>query len=250
MKKRKAAPRAGVGFPAGLLHSLRVHSALLVSILLGLAAFLLLPQTLELSARLVMSWDIGALCYLGFALSIVMRFSLARARSRAADQDEGATLILILTVIAVAVSLGAVISLLGSANNFPGAKQPLLLTLAVGTTLISWLLIHTMFALHYAHEYYGGEDVGRGGGLKFPSDPQPDYWDFVLFLLRDRHDLPGLRCAGDQQTGSPPRGCAWRRLVLLLGHHHRFDGQYRVQSDLVNQLPEVRAGQPAIQTVR
>lgn len=181
MKKRKAAPRAGVGFPAGLLHSLRVHSALLVSILLGLAAFLLLPQTLELSARLVMSWDIGALCYLGFALSIVMRFSLARARSRAADQDEGATLILILTVIAVAVSLGAVISLLGSAKNFPGAKQPLLLTLAVGTTLISWLLIHTMFALHYAHEYYGGEDVGRGGGLKFPSDPQPDYWDFVYF---------------------------------------------------------------------
>jgi uncharacterized membrane protein len=38
-----------------------------------------------------------------------------------------------------------------------------------------------MFALHYAHEYYGGEDVGRGGGLKFPSDPQPDYWDFVYF---------------------------------------------------------------------
>jgi uncharacterized membrane protein len=38
-----------------------------------------------------------------------------------------------------------------------------------------------MFALHYAHEYYGGEDVGRGGGLKFPNETQPDYWDFVYF---------------------------------------------------------------------
>ena len=54
-------------------------------------------------------------------------------------------------------------------------------TLAALTILISWILIHVMFALHYAHEFYGGEDVGRGGGLKFPGDPRPDYWDFVYF---------------------------------------------------------------------
>jgi uncharacterized membrane protein len=183
MTKRKTAARSRAGFPAGLLHSLRIHSALFSSALLGFAVFLMLPQAWELSARLVMSWDIGAIIYLGFALSTVVRFSLTRAKSRAADQDEGATLILMLTVAAAAVSLGAVVSLLGTAKNTPEAKQPILLLLAVGTTLISWALIHTMFALHYAHEYYGGEDVGRGGGLKFPNDPQPDYWDFVYFAF-------------------------------------------------------------------
>lgn len=185
MSKRKTAARnrGSAGLPAGLLHSLRVHSVLFLSILLGFAIFLLLPQALELSARLVIGWDVGALVYLGFALSTITRFSLNRAKSRAADQDEGATLILMLTVIAAMVSLGAVVSLLGTAKNLPEAKQPLLLLLAVGTTLISWALIHTMFALHYAHEFYGGEDVGRGGGLKFPNDPQPDYWDFVYFAF-------------------------------------------------------------------
>jgi uncharacterized membrane protein len=183
MKKRKSAAERRTGIAAGLAHSLRVHAVLFLSILLGFAVFLILPQALELSARLVIGWDVGALVYLAFALSTVVRFSLARAKSRAADQDEGATLILMLTVAAAAVSLGAVVSLLGSAKNFPDVKQPLFLGLAVGTTLISWALIHTMFALHYAHEYYGGEDVGRGGGLKFPNEPQPDYWDFIYFAF-------------------------------------------------------------------
>jgi uncharacterized membrane protein len=166
---------------AGLLHSIRVHSALFISIIVGVVLFLLLPQNWELSARLVLSWDVGALVYLGFALATIVRFSLSRAKSRAADQDEGATLILMLTVIAVAVSLGAVVSLLGIAKNADQGYQSIFLLLGIATTLISWILIHTMFALHYAHEYYGGEDIGRGGGLKFPSDPQPDYWDFVYF---------------------------------------------------------------------
>jgi uncharacterized membrane protein len=180
-RKRRARASQGRGFAAEVLHSLRVHKVLFLSALLGFAVFMVLPRTLEFSARLVMSWDIGAIVYLTFALAAVARFSLARAKSRAADQDEGATLILMLTVLAVAVSLGAVVSVLGNAKNMPEAKQPAVLILAVGTTLISWVLIHTMFALHYAHEYYGGEDVGRGGGLKFPNDPQPDYWDFVYF---------------------------------------------------------------------
>lgn len=184
MSKRRSPSRARhrAGFPAaGLLHSLRVHGVLLSCTLLGFAVFLMLPRAWELSARLVMSWDAGTLVYLGFALSTVMRFSLNRAKSRAADQDEGATLILMLTVAAAIVSLGAVISLLGAAKVAPESKQPITLILSVGTILISWTLIHTIFALHYAHEYYGGEDVGRGGGLKFPNDPQPDYWDFIYF---------------------------------------------------------------------
>jgi uncharacterized membrane protein len=178
-RKRSATHRGG--FAAALLHSLRVHSVLFASIVVGSAAFFLLSGALGSAARFVIGWDAGALFYLVFAISTAMRFSLARARSRAADQDEGATLILMLTVAAAAVSLGAVVSLLGSAKSVPAADRTVLMILAVGTTLISWTLIHTVFALHYAHEFYGGEDVGRGGGMKFPNEPQPDYWDFIYF---------------------------------------------------------------------
>jgi uncharacterized membrane protein len=185
MSKRRLTRRTkdSAGFTARLFHNLRVHSTLLLCVALGLTIFFLMPGAWKFSARFVMSWDAGALVYLISAFAIMSRFNLNRVKSRAADQDEGATLILILTVAAALVSLGAVISLLGEAKTIPPAKEHVTLLLAVGTILVSWALIHTMFALHYAHEFYGGEDVGRGGGLKFPNDPQPDYWDFVYFAF-------------------------------------------------------------------
>jgi uncharacterized membrane protein len=49
------------------------------------------------------------------------------------------------------------------------------------TILLSWAFIHTMFALHYAHEFY---DEEAGGGMTFPGgDGDPDYWDFAYFAF-------------------------------------------------------------------
>jgi len=54
------------------------------------------------------------------------------------------------------------------------------LTLAAATIFCSWCVVHTAFALHYAHEFYAG-----GGGnrpcLEFPGGGQPDYVDFLYF---------------------------------------------------------------------
>ena len=44
---------------------------------------------------------------------------------------------------------------------------------------MSWTFTHTIFALHYAHDFYG--EAARADGLKFPGNTQPDYWDFVYF---------------------------------------------------------------------
>jgi len=48
--------------------------------------------------------------------------------------------------------------------------------------VLSWGFIHTMFALHYAHDYYGEHGAGKGG-LAFPGEQVPDYWDFVYFAF-------------------------------------------------------------------
>ena len=57
--------------------------------------------------------------------------------------------------------------------------------LACLAVVASWLLVHTTFAIHYAHFYYGDPD-GKGpleerGGLQFPGDAPPDYWDFMYY---------------------------------------------------------------------
>ena len=51
--------------------------------------------------------------------------------------------------------------------------------LAIATVILSWAFIQTIFALHYAHDFYGKGQ--RANGLKFPGDDKPDYWDFVYF---------------------------------------------------------------------
>ena len=50
--------------------------------------------------------------------------------------------------------------------------------LAGVTILLSWTFMHTIFALHYAHEYYARGDKRC---LSFPGEEAPDYWDFVYF---------------------------------------------------------------------
>jgi uncharacterized membrane protein len=41
-----------------------------------------------------------------------------------------------------------------------------------------------MFALHYAHSFYGDADGpadAEARGLAFPGRAEPDYWDFLYF---------------------------------------------------------------------
>lgn len=82
-------------------------------------------------------------------------------------------MILILTTIAALASIAAIIAELGMKER--GAFA---ISVAIITIALSWVTVHTTFALHYAHEYYSG---GKDGGLEFPGHDEPDYWDFVYF---------------------------------------------------------------------
>jgi uncharacterized membrane protein len=46
--------------------------------------------------------------------------------------------------------------------------------------------MNTIFALHYAHFFYGDSDDPTGAearGLAFPGHAEPDYWDFLYFAF-------------------------------------------------------------------
>jgi uncharacterized membrane protein len=164
-----------------LLRLLRIHWRLLLCIAIGIAVYWLVPAASGIPARLVLGWDVGAAVYLVFAFTTIAHFDLKRARDRAADQDEGEILIPMLSAAAAMASLGAIVAVLGAIRDSASGVQAMFFALAAVTIVLSWTMVHVIFALHYAHEFYGGEDVGRGGGLKFPNEPYPDYWDFVYF---------------------------------------------------------------------
>ncbi len=170
-------PRRGL---TRLARIVRARPRLFVSALVGLAAIALSPARWELATRLLVGWDIGVMLYLIAAYQLMAVGDERRMRRWAGFEDEGRFGVLILTVAAALASLGAIVALLGSAHGNPGARGPWQLGLATLTILLSWAFIHTIFALHYAHEYYG-ERGGKKSGLNFPDDELPDYWDFVYF---------------------------------------------------------------------
>jgi uncharacterized membrane protein len=134
------------------------------------------------ATRFLVAWDVAVGLYLGLIAQVMAKSGAAEMRLRAAQEDEGQFTLLVLTVGAAVASLGAIIAELGSGAG-PASRRPDALGLAVLTIVLSWALIHTVFALHYAHEYYS-DDADGGGGMAFPGgDAEPDYWDFVYFAF-------------------------------------------------------------------
>ncbi|WGM32008.1 DUF1345 domain-containing protein [Brevundimonas sp. NIBR11] len=161
---------------------LRLHGALLVS--LGLAAVIALaaPHEWRWTVRLAAGWDAGVGLFLILTfLKLARTQSLDAIRARAAELDEGGALVLPLSLIAAAASVVVVIS--EAAAGSSGANRAVEAALTLGTVAASWLFVHVLFGLHYAHRFYAPVAKGDRGGLLFPGESEPDYWDFLHFSL-------------------------------------------------------------------
>ena len=160
-----------------VLRVIRFHWRLAAAIVLGGAVTALLPSHWGFATRLLVGWDTGVVLYLVLVYSLIARASVEHIRVHAAREDEGRFAILLLTVFALA-SLGAILAALSTSQG--AERTPGQLALAAITIVLSWAFTHTIFALNYAHDFYG-EHGGKKSGLNFPGKESPDYWDFVYF---------------------------------------------------------------------
>ena len=147
-----------------------------ISFAAGIVLFALLPLSLRLVTRFLIGWDAFALLYLVLVYAMMLGGGQRHIRWRAVIQDDGRFLILMVTGLGAFASIAAIVFELGASHHGVAA-----LSLATATIVLSWALVHTVFALHYAHEYYRGS---KPGGLQFPSGDthdHADYWDFVYF---------------------------------------------------------------------
>jgi uncharacterized membrane protein len=167
--------------PPKFIRMVKARPRLFIAVAIGIVVafvFAALAQSRVASALLI-GWDVCAGLYLLFAFQIMSKADVHRMRRQARLQDEGQFTILILTAGAALASLLAIIALLGTSHG--GMRSAGDLFLATITILLSWAFTHTIFALHYAHEYYDEND-GKGGGMEFPGgEREPDYWDFMYF---------------------------------------------------------------------
>ncbi len=181
MSETQLLPKPPARHPVRLVRIVKSRPRLFISGAVGLSVLILLFAAFEgrTPTKLLVAWNVGTALYLALALYLMWRSDVHRIRRRAAMQDESQLTILILTVAAAIASLAAIFSELGTTPG--GTRQPIQLILATTTIVLSWAFIHVMFALHYAHEYYGDGRDHIIGGMSFPDDKEPDYWDFMYF---------------------------------------------------------------------
>ena len=162
-----------------LVRIMRVRWRLFLATILGVIVFVLLPSDWRPINRILTGWDVGVAVYLLLAIELAMNTDTNHIRHRCHLYDEGRVAIPVLTVFAALASIGAIFLQLSSA---PVHHRFLNLEFAMGTILLSWSFIQVMFAFHYAHEFYA-EHRGEAGGLGFPGEEPPDYWDFLYFAF-------------------------------------------------------------------
>lgn len=78
-------------------------------------------------------------------------------------------------IVASVVSLGAVGLLLFASKDTGGGALLGATLLAVLSVIVSWFVVHTIFALKYAELYYGKPE----GGVDFGESTPPTYVDFA-----------------------------------------------------------------------
>ena len=169
--------------PASIWRSIKTRPRVYLATLAGLATFVILPPRFSGSVREAMIWNIAGLVYLGVAGRMMVTSRSETIARRAARQDDSRLVIIALILVAIASSFISIAGLMTEAKEATRQVKLYYLSLAALTIVVSWFVMQMTFTLHYAHEFYRPSERSRDeiGGLVFPGETKPDYWDFLYF---------------------------------------------------------------------
>jgi uncharacterized membrane protein len=156
----------------------RLGAAVAVGVLGWLAARQLNAPT---STHVLVGWDACALTYVLLTWWLFLKADETEVRRRAAEQDEGPSLILVIVLAAIGFSLAAVVAAMINARAAGHDIKALTAACAGVTLVLSWIVLQTVFVLHYAHRHFG--DGTAKPGFEFPGEPARTYRDFVYLAF-------------------------------------------------------------------
>lgn len=163
--------------------ALKARPRLLGSVVFGVAAYGLVSALFHFSrsAATLIAWNAGVLLNLALTLHMAWNEQAEGIRRRAATQDEGRLTILVVVILASTAVLLAVGTQLSQVKNFQGTQRVAHILLSLLTIACSWLFTQTVFATHYAHDFYLARIRKQPDPLSFPGTADPRYADFFHF---------------------------------------------------------------------
>ena len=170
---------------AALARHAKAQIRFLIAFAVGVAVALLAPIE-ELIPRILAGWNAGGWLYLILVAIKMWHAEIEGIKREASIERESRIGVLVVVTLGSFFTLLALLAQLAALKTESGADRTASIILSGSTIFLSWLLMHTVFAVYYAHEFHSeakGGARGRGGGLKFPDDRTPDYIDFLYFAF-------------------------------------------------------------------
>ena len=131
---------------------LRRHPRQLIAIVVGVAVWFLVPAS-ETTTGLLIAWTAGAWLFIALVLKMMTGADIAEIRRRAGVEDEGRMRFSSRRLPRRSPRLSRIVLQMSAAQEMHGAERVFSTVLALFTIFGSWLVVHFIFALHYAHEY-------------------------------------------------------------------------------------------------
>jgi uncharacterized membrane protein len=166
--------------------SMKLNAWIKVLIALGLSFVLFSTFMLtdgHLLTSIMLGWEVFALSMVVLNWITFYKTSSRDIRQQAQFQDESRYVVFTIVLACIVISFSGILILL-NADDHNLINRSIHLPVSFVGVALSWILLHTIFALHYAHLFYGDDKMQPGthaGGLRFPGDNEPGYLDFAYF---------------------------------------------------------------------
>lgn len=164
-------------------HYISATLRLSIAAIVGLATLFLLPLEIPLAARLALSWMVTGIIYLVFSYCMMYFSADEDILALAKKEDDGAAVILLIIIFGAVASLISIVLILSEVKGLAPSFAIKYIALVLATYTVSWLFVHTAFALHYAHTYYQEYAKSGEAPLLFASKTKPTYVDFLYFSM-------------------------------------------------------------------
>ncbi|WP_149537753.1 DUF1345 domain-containing protein [Siccirubricoccus phaeus] len=158
----------------GLLHHRKVlvscaGLAALCGLVLWAAALLPVPEAM------LAGWCLGVAVWILATVQLMRHSTPEMLRRRAEELDEGEGMVLAASLAAALASLVAVAWHLAAGSDAASSRDVATGLFVIG---LSWVFVHLVFTVRYAHEYWQ-----VSGGLEFPGGEAPSFSDFLYFAF-------------------------------------------------------------------
>jgi len=172
-----------------IARSMKRREQLLLSAMVGLVVMGFLPATIanHSGTRFLLAWNISALTYLLLIANMVRTSGPELIQKRATEflgtehkSSLFVTTMVLTSAIAVFIAIGSQLVLV---KDMTGLNKVGHLALTGITVLTSWMFTNSLFAIHYAHDFYLSRELRKLDIMQFPGTPDPDYWDFLYCAL-------------------------------------------------------------------